>query len=283
LATPAFGQWPNHNAIEHAMSRRERWIERQWLTSGEPAALLDCLIDLRRDFDRQLRWFALACGRLLWPLLTDPRSRAAVEIAEQHQMSGVEEDRIREAAEGATEAGSRLFAERARRMLDGTSEPPESAAYFIWQLLAPTTTPMGVARQALELFGVSLRPSSLIPRFARGSGIGKDDLSIAPKPWLCRALRCIFGNPCRTTVVDPTWLHDHDGRVPKLAHALREELAFERMPILGDALEDAGCTDTEMLAHCREPGEHCRGCYVLDLILAEVRCSPRERDPLLAL
>jgi hypothetical protein len=55
--------------------------------------------------------------------------------------------------------------------------------------------------------------------------------------------------------------------IPKLAEAIYEERAFDRMPILADALEEAGCADADVLRHCRDPGPHVRGCWVLDLIL----------------
>ena len=54
--------------------------------------------------------------------------------------------------------------------------------------------------------------------------------------------------------------------VPRLARALYEERAFDRLPILADALEDAGCHHADLLAHCRGPGPHVRGCWVLDLV-----------------
>jgi hypothetical protein len=67
---------------------------------------------------------------------------------------------------------------------------------------------------------------------------------------------------------DPLWRIFDDGIVVKLAQGIYEERAYERMPVLGDALEEAGCTCPEMLQHCRQsPGEHTRGCWVLDLCL----------------
>jgi len=64
--------------------------------------------------------------------------------------------------------------------------------------------------------------------------------------------------------LDPAWL---TGTVTSLAQAIYDERAFDRLPILADALEDAGCTNQDILAHCRQPGEHCRGCWALDLVL----------------
>jgi hypothetical protein len=48
-----------------------------------------------------------------------------------------------------------------------------------------------------------------------------------------------------------------------------EERDFAGMPILADALEEAGCNNADILAHCREPGVHVRGCWVVDLLLAK--------------
>jgi hypothetical protein len=55
--------------------------------------------------------------------------------------------------------------------------------------------------------------------------------------------------------------------VRKLAPAIYAERSFTDLPILADALEDAGCDDPDMLAHCRGPGAHVRGCWVVDLLL----------------
>jgi hypothetical protein len=72
--------------------------------------------------------------------------------------------------------------------------------------------------------------------------------------------------PFRPVAFAPTLL---TSLVTGLAQAIYGERAFERMPILADALEEAGCTDAEVLAHCRGSGPHVRGCWVVDLILAE--------------
>jgi hypothetical protein len=79
-----------------------------------------------------------------------------------------------------------------------------------------------------------------------------------------RLLREIIGNPIRPAPIEPTWL---TANVTTLAQAIYDESAFDRMPILGDALEDAGCNNTAVLEHCRSGGEHVRGCWVVDLLL----------------
>jgi hypothetical protein len=79
-------------------------------------------------------------------------------------------------------------------------------------------------------------------------------------------LRDIFGNPFRPTEVDPRWL---TSSVVDLARAIDAEQAGERMPILADALMDAGCDSDAIIAHCRNDGPHVRGCWVVGLILAK--------------
>jgi hypothetical protein len=84
----------------------------------------------------------------------------------------------------------------------------------------------------------------------------------------CRTLlRDVFGNPFRPPAIDPNWLAWHEGVVARMARDLHDRRCFGEMPVLGDALEDAGCTDEVILSHCRAGGLHARGCWLLDLIL----------------
>jgi hypothetical protein len=54
-----------------------------------------------------------------------------------------------------------------------------------------------------------------------------------------------------------------------MTQSIYDERAFDRLPLLADALEDAGCGDAAILSHCREPSEHVRGCWVVDLLLGK--------------
>jgi hypothetical protein len=76
----------------------------------------------------------------------------------------------------------------------------------------------------------------------------------------------IFGNPFRPVILDPAWLNP---TVTALAHTTYEDRTFTDLPILADALEEAGCTCEFTLSHLRGPGPHCRGCWALDLILGK--------------
>ena len=82
----------------------------------------------------------------------------------------------------------------------------------------------------------------------------------------CDLVRCVFGNPFRPVVPDPVWLTSD---VVLLASGVYEEKAFDRLPILADALQDAGCDNHDVLQHCRGVGPHTRGCWVVDLVLGK--------------
>jgi hypothetical protein len=81
-------------------------------------------------------------------------------------------------------------------------------------------------------------------------------------------LRDIFGPlPFRPVTISPSVLAWNDRLVIRLAQAIYDERRWGDMPILGDALLDAGCDNDEVVAHCRAGGEHVRGCWVIDLLL----------------
>jgi hypothetical protein len=80
-------------------------------------------------------------------------------------------------------------------------------------------------------------------------------------------LRCVFGPlPFRPIALDPLWL---TSSVTSLASSIDQDNAFDRLPILADALEDCGCSNHEVLSHLRGGGEHTRGCWVVDLLLGK--------------
>jgi hypothetical protein len=79
-------------------------------------------------------------------------------------------------------------------------------------------------------------------------------------------LRDIFGNTFRPITFNPTWLTPN---VVQLAQSIYNDRAFDRLPVMADALVQAGCDNDEILAHCRGPGPHVRGCWVIDLMLGK--------------
>ena len=87
-----------------------------------------------------------------------------------------------------------------------------------------------------------------------------------PPDAVARMIREVFSNPFRPAARDPSWL---TSTVVALADGIYADRAFDRMPILADALMDAGCHDEQVLGHCRGPGPHVRGCWVVDLVLGK--------------
>ena len=83
---------------------------------------------------------------------------------------------------------------------------------------------------------------------------------------ICTLLRDVFGNPFRPVVPNMKRLKR---KAVNLAQSIYDDRAFERMPNLADALDEAGCTSAEILNHCRSEGPHVRGCWVVDLILGK--------------
>ncbi len=83
---------------------------------------------------------------------------------------------------------------------------------------------------------------------------------------LVKFIHCIIGNPFRPVVADPAWLTP---TVLSIASSIYQEHTFDRLPTLADALGEVGCTNADVLLHCRQPGEHVRGCWVVDLILGK--------------
>jgi hypothetical protein len=108
---------------------------------------------------------------------------------------------------------------------------------------------------------LAMNSEGMIPHARQAAGWRLEDA------WTCDLLRELFGDPFDPVEIDPVWLHWGDGTVPRLARAIQDEEAFDRLPILADALEDAGCDRRAILDHCRGPGPHHRGCWVLNRLL----------------
>jgi hypothetical protein len=93
---------------------------------------------------------------------------------------------------------------------------------------------------------------------------GRTEIQQAATKEIGRVFQDLFGNPFRRVAFDPRW---QTADVIGLARGIYDDRAFERMPLLGDALMDAGCADECVISHCREAGAHYRGCWVVDALL----------------
>ena len=111
-----------------------------------------------------------------------------------------------------------------------------------------------------------------IPPDEWGTSAGDDSALRAmesERPIQLDLFRDVFGSPFRPVSVDASWLTWNDVMIVTLAQAIYDERRFQDLPILADALEEAGCTNADILDHCRGPGPQVRGCWVIDLILGK--------------
>jgi sugar phosphate isomerase/epimerase len=228
--------------------------EADWLACDDPSDMLDFLGGSASE--RKLRLFATACCRAVWHLLPDKRSRRAVEVAERYadELAGERERATaRTAALGPAAGRTRLVAPAAawaaywaasRNAAESTRSAAEAAAE-------------AAAREAAH---ATAAPADKAPAW--------DAAHAAALAGQARLLRDLF-NPFGPAAADPAWLAWRGGAVPQLARAIYEEGHFRDLPVLADALEEAGCHDEVILSHCLRPGEHVRGCWVLDLLLGK--------------
>jgi hypothetical protein len=210
--------------------------EADWLACGDPRPMLEFL-NGKAD-ERRLRLFAVACCRRVWDLLTDRRSRWAVETAERYADRAATDGELEEARWEAYGAYANAFS-----FADDATYAAMSAAH----------------EQPLP---AALRAANYTARAAGGY-----DAKVAERRAQASVLRHIMGNPFRPVPLGRPWLSWREGVVPRLARAIYEEGRFNDLPVLADALEEAGCDGHEILAHCREGGGHPRGCWVLELLL----------------
>jgi hypothetical protein len=238
--------------------------EAEWLACGDPEPMLKALRG--RASERKLRLFALACCSRLDHLITDPRSRAAVDFAERHVDAGLTRRRgkksVLKAARAAwKDAYGRLFkvAEKDRAACLVASNAADAAAATVHE---DARLGAGYAASfSAYAVGWGLMSATAAARLDLDR-----TLCVPEQAQQAALLRDIFGDPFHPVALAPA---SRTAAAVALAQGTYDERAFDRLPILADALEDAGCADRAILDHLRGPGPHVRGCWALDLILGK--------------
>ncbi len=224
--------------------------ERTWLATTTPASLLRTLKGKR--LPRQRRLFAVACCRRVLDQIAEPASRRAIEVAERFADGAAGREEL-QAAYAAAYAVMTLIFERTQ----SSPAAGQAVARAAWRLayaahLACAPSGMGEASAEIIKWASHVSPARRTEE----------------KQAHCDLIRDIFGNPFRRRpAVAPAWLAWEGGTVPRLARAAYEERAFDRLPVLADALEEAGCTNEDVLGHLRARRPHARGWWALDLRL----------------
>jgi hypothetical protein len=245
--------------------------EAEWASCQNPMPMLEFLRTSRKASDRKLRLFGCACVRHIWRLLAENPSQWAIEVAEQFADGNATQQALLNAGSSVHAAAD--FYETAT--MDTAECCGEAAAYCLTKSDQESLLySIRCASRAVELEALSTAWSSAVDL---GESQAAETVLAVAKAAKSRELgaqtnvaRDIFGPLlfCPVTIHSSvrTW---NDGTVVKLAQAIYDERAFDRLPVLADALEDALCEDAEILAHCRQPGEHVRCCWVVDLLLGK--------------
>jgi hypothetical protein len=209
--------------------------ESEWLECDD---LESMLIHLReRVSDRKLL-FAVACCRRISHLFGHSRSADALDAAEQFADGQIP----------ASELRVRCVRRPHRSLIPNTTLAVVAAS------CESRLDPAAVASHAAISAGGNIL-----------DGLGEWlSARAAERAAQTGLLHCIIGNPFRPVTLDSTWLTSD---VTALARQMYESRDFSAMPILADALQDAECESADILNHCRGPGTHVRGCWVVDLVL----------------
>jgi hypothetical protein len=219
--------------------------EAEWLECTQPDPMLRQLDKKSPRHRRKWHLFNCACCRRIWELLPGP-CRAYVEAVERY-------------------ADRRLK----KKDLDPLKDAAEQSMWDAWQRREHVI--VAAAQAATTVTNASLNAGWRAASAAAESATGRRSPATHRKERQHQAdlVREVLGNPFRPLKLNPGWLAANDNAVRNLATAIDEEGAFDRLPLLGDALEDAGCAEAALLEHCRRPGGHVRGCWALDLVLGK--------------
>jgi hypothetical protein len=210
--------------------------EAEWLAATHPAPMVSYL---RLVSDRKYRLLACACCG--WVLGSLNRScNQALSVAEAFADGEASLEQLRKASRDAFRS-----AQAKRRSHVRSAD---------WLAMSAVASACEVnINQALHAVGMvaNYRGGHTQPRLAQAFS------ELVP------VVHDIFGNPFRPVAVEPAWL---TSTVVALAEGVYQDRAFDRLPILADALMDAGCDNDDVLNHCRGEGPHVRGCWVVDLL-----------------
>ncbi len=214
--------------------------------------------------DRKLRLFACACYHRVRHLLPEPLAQAAVEVAERFVdgRATVEEFQQAEARVWAPlealEGRWRASRGAERAALKPIHEALALASVVLWQ------APQKAAYYASS--NASLACAGIANPGVMTSDPGFSASERAEERAQTDLLRCIFGNLFNDSTIYSALIGWNDCTVRKVAQSIYDTRAFDDLPILADALEEAGCTDARIVGHCRKLGPHARGCWVVDLL-----------------
>jgi hypothetical protein len=224
----------------------------EWLAATDPRPMLRSLIG--RPLARKMRLFMVACCRRVWRSFEeddeDHGRQEAVEVAERYADGLASDDdldtALGELTDGAPHRRSDCCSNASCVAFEAEDDPAE------WAVIAAEEASFRAVGEDYDNRGPLERAE------------------LAAQTVL---LRCIVPGPGRPATFAATWRTAEVTSLARAAYEERElpsgELRADRLAVLSDALEDAGCTDEAILSHLRSPGPHVRGCWALDLVLGK--------------
>ena len=242
--------------------------EGEWLAGDDVDEMLDYLKSEAKVVRspkgrRKMRLFACGCCRQVWQLVEDPRSRRLVELSEQFADGLAAPLELAEAERAAGSA--KVDADVASAGLPAMNHVRRAAAAISAALHTADKEAYKAARLAsgCALCSVGGMWCIAVPNPAWDAHEKRQtDL-----------LHDLFGNPFRPLSVSAGWQTPQVVALARAAYDQRDlpagALNASRLAVLADALEEAGCTDPDLLNHLRGPGPHYRGCWAIDLLLGK--------------
>jgi hypothetical protein len=223
--------------------------EQEWLRSPEPVRMVThlrvrCGVTRTKAGRRKLRLFGCGCCRRVANLFPDEPGWPVVDLAERFADGNASQAEVDAAL---------LDAEPV--LQDGEGDHVRQARLNLHEAVRKLIGPAAAFSMACSSVGIALR------------WVGAGEASE------CAVQAClhrdIFGNPFRPPAIDPAWLAWNGEAAGILARTIYEGRRFEDMPVLADALEDAGCQDAAILDHGRKANDHVWGCWLLDGLMGK--------------
>ena len=217
--------------------------ENVWRDCGNLYAMLTFVQS--RLSARKLGLFAVACCRRISRHFRDPRSIAALDVNELYADGLVTVEELESAAYLALEANDELFCGRPDDLIGRTAAEVPCG-------LRSSFDPHRIGWAICTTVGEVAIEAALDSRDGDADTEDASESAQSKEIFAQMALLDeVVGNPFRPTSIDPIWLSWNDATVRRIAQGIYEERAFDRLPILHDALLDAGCDNEDILAHCQ--------------------------------
>ncbi|MDY3562256.1 hypothetical protein R5W23_003718 [Gemmata sp. JC673] len=221
--------------------------EAEWLAATDPTPMLAFIRS--KVSERKLRLFAVACCQGACRLLQSQRFQNAIEMSELFADGLASDGKLRKARSQARES--------ARLILSPGRVPPWSRAV---RILSARSMVISVCSRNIDEVIQALSHVCVTADSSESDELNRK----LERQHRAAVLREVV--QFRPVAADPLWL---TSTVLALAEGIYAANAFDRLPILADALQDVGCSSDDILSHLRSDGPHVKGCWALDGVLGK--------------